>query len=766
MFHATFSVLSQCMKYTMKYFFSAFFVLFASAMSFSQSSSVVGDAVDLGNNCYRITENILWQSGAVWFNDPLNLEEDFEITLSMNFGNNDGGADGMVFVMQDIGLNAEGEDGGGMGYDGFGGNGPSVGIEIDTFQNNDQGDPAFDHMALSLNGYTNHNGPFNYAGPVSADFTAQNIEDGQDHTFTLTWDRSENELNVFFDCAPRLSANIDLVADIFDDDPFIWWGFTAATGGLSNEHKVCISEYALGLDDSQEVCLGDEVQLGVVGSEGGTYQWSPTDFLDNPNIANPICTPDNDIDYTVTFTDVCGEQTQLETTVDVINVELDVPEEVIFCDDEPAPLTIDNPEGLELLWDGEPFTPDLELTDGAHVLTAQLGECSNEFDVMVDVQVAPVIDWEEIIGFCDGGEQLIDATFPGATYSWQDASDTPTYLANQTETVTLNITSDSGCERTYIAEVTEFPNPEPQLPENVVICDGEELVLSPVEGNVVAWSDQSQGQTLTVTAAGTYTVEVESNEGCPGEDETTVQVFAAPNLGALNDQEICEGTEYELVVPQDPSLLYLLNGDELPEEGIALTEDGFYLLNVLDPTSNCQASESFELNVTDKPELENQEDLLLCEGDIYEIPIVRSESHTYYLNGEENLELAINAPGIYEVIEENQCGVDSMSFEAFGAVCNCDWYIPNTFTPNGDFINEQLFFTAECNFRVFEWIIVNRWGDVVFRTEDPNEPWDGSDNGGEYFVPDGVYHWQVRGEVQLPKEVVGIEDSGHITVVR
>ena len=61
---------------------------------------------------------------------------------------------------------------------------------------------------------------------------------------------------------------------------------------------------------------------------------------------------------------------------------------------------------------------------------------------------------------------------------------------------------------------------------------------------------------------------------------------------------------------------------------------------------------------------------------------------------------------------------------------------------------------------------MNRWGEVVFRTDDPNQPWDGSDNGGEYFVPDGVYHWQLRGEVQLPKEVVGIEDSGHITIVR
>ena len=78
-------------------------------MSAQEVCTFVGDAVGLGDGCYAITENVLQQVGAVWFNDQVDLAEPFAIRAELYLGNQDAtGADGIAFVMQDFGLFALG----------------------------------------------------------------------------------------------------------------------------------------------------------------------------------------------------------------------------------------------------------------------------------------------------------------------------------------------------------------------------------------------------------------------------------------------------------------------------------------------------------------------------------------------------------------------------------------------------------------------------------------------------------------------------------
>ena len=50
----------------------------------------------------------------------------------------------------------------------------------------------------------------------------------------MPWNPISQEIRVYFNCLFRLSANIDLIGDIFDGESLVWWGFTASTGGLNN----------------------------------------------------------------------------------------------------------------------------------------------------------------------------------------------------------------------------------------------------------------------------------------------------------------------------------------------------------------------------------------------------------------------------------------------------------------------------------------------------------------------------------------------------
>ncbi|GAB4131399.1 MAG: hypothetical protein Fur0041_01720 [Bacteroidia bacterium] len=63
---------------------------------------------------------------------------------------------------------------------------------------------------------------------------------------------------------------------------------------------------------------GDTVQLSATCNyPNATYSWSPSTWLNNPNIQNPVATPAGNITYTVTATHQCG------TATDSVFVELD-----------------------------------------------------------------------------------------------------------------------------------------------------------------------------------------------------------------------------------------------------------------------------------------------------------------------------------------------------------------------------------------------------------------------------------------------------------
>lgn len=75
--------------------------------------------------------------------------------------------------------------------------------------------------------------------------------------------------------------------------------------------------------------------------------------------------------------------------------------------------------------------------------------------------------------------------------------------------------------------------------------------------------------------------------------------------------------------------------------------------------------------------------------------------------------------------------------------------IPNTFTPNGDGVNDE-FRVVYRSLRKFNMLIYNRWGRKVFESSNPAEGWDGT-VGGSMGAP-GVYFYYIEAEGYQPNE--------------
>jgi len=130
--------------------------------------------------------------------------------------------------------------------------------------------------------------------------------------------------------------------------------------------------------------------------------------------------------------------------------------------------------------------------------------------------------------------------------------------------------------------------------------------------------------------------------------------------------------------------------------------------------------------------------------------------YTPVLDGIENPVFTSSGPDtsyFYHFPEETMAGcyrvvaVDSFSNRSVPSnrVCldNCTYYVlPNIFTPNGDGIND--YYTPAAPYYFVEEIritIQNRWGIVVFETDDPNINWDGRYFKNKKMVSDGVYFY-------------------------
>ncbi len=92
------------------------------------------------------------------------------------------------------------------------------------------------------------------------------------------------------------------------------------------------------------------------------------------------------------------------------------------------------------------------------------------------------------------------------------------------------------------------------------------------------------------------------------------------------------------------------------------------------------------------------------------------------------------------------------------------FFIPNTFTPNADGINELFIPKAiGLNEVGYNFYIFTRWGDAIFHTDDINVGWTGLANNGTKLAQTGVYVWLV-----LSKDLMGINHqyTGHVTLMR
>lgn len=133
-------------------------------------------------------------------------------------------------------------------------------------------------------------------------------------------------------------------------------------------------------------------------------------------------------------------------------------------------------------------------------------------------------------------------------------------------------------------------------------------------------------------------------------------------------------------------------------------------------------------------------------------------------NGTSSQLLRTNIEGKYwvQVTDTNNC-----VFTDTGYVferCDPIIFVPNSFSPNNDGINDYFYISTE-NIIGIEFIIFDRWGEILFETTNQNFIWTGVYK--EKALLTGIYHWMAT-FVGINKEgrIVKQNQTGMITLLR
>jgi len=146
-------------------------------------------------------------------------------------------------------------------------------------------------------------------------------------------------------------------------------------------------------------------------------------------------------------------------------------------------------------------------------------------------------------------------------------------------------------------------------------------------------------------------------------------------------------------------------------------------------------------------------------------------SNIWSVNGlpffSDELTYTFSNEGTYNIVVKRENGPCYVEQTLQVIVSECPgviYWVPNCFTPDGNEAN-QLFgpvMSDGYDINGFEFLIFNRWGNVVWESHDPNGKWDGTYGG--IKCSDGVYIWKIRFNVF--GDDGKISDHGHLTIIR
>jgi gliding motility-associated-like protein len=330
------------------------------------------------------------------------------------------------------------------------------------------------------------------------------------------------------------------------------------------------------------------------------------------------------------------------------------------------------------------------------------------------------------------------------------------FLLTALDTLTVQCVLLYDCPDTTTTFVAVVLPPVINVAHDTILCSGATLSAEQPSALSYLWSNGATTPSITVDSAGMFLVAV-TNIGCRAEsDSFHVSLYGQSSVDFGNDSILCELASLLLDATQPHPAQYLWQ-DGGTNTTYTVYEDGDYWVVISDHCLG--ASDSINIGYLNDFTVSLGPDTVLCEGGTLTLSPGVPYCDYLWQDGSSQPVYLVRGPGTYSVEVSNKCFSHWDAVNVDYEQCAQEIFLPNAFTPGADGLNSVFLpiFSYPDEIEEYRMEIYNRWGGLIFHSEEKTFGWDGTNaTEGVYAV---VVHYKTRSE--KAKTV-----TGNVTVVR
>jgi gliding motility-associated-like protein len=532
------------------------------------------------------------------------------------------------------------------------------------------------------------------------------------------------------------------------------------------------------------ICPGDTSRLTFTSVNPiSTYSWTPAASVSDPSISNPLATIYDTTKFFVTAIDANGCRGRDSVTVNVIPTpHPSVGPSTTLCYTDSVQLSVNgtynsyqwfrldslSPSGRDTLSTGSTIYAH---PSGDYVIRvlASGAVCYYFSDTAhVDSFPHPLLHVTPSgpLGFCTGGNVVLQTDQGYNTYSWTPSGNTGQAIPVQTSgSYSYTAIDGNGCHLFSDTAVVVVSDP-PAINFGTfprVICSGNATtatVTTTPSGYPVVWqqggTQVATGDTFVITTAGTY--DVIASVGCPTDSPLVIIAAQSPvvTLDSLVPFSACGcGVTVPVTAtatPSTPADVFTWSADGSHSATFNIDTTGTYTVTVSD-VNNCTASTSISATLTCPQITTTVAHDTIFPADTTQVLTVTplgttvltayQWTPTAYVQSPTTSSTPATAqhPGIdsfYVTVTDNN-GCKNTQLVTFVVIEQGNFKMPTAFTPNGDGKNDRFFpvLSPNSTSKVTSFRVYNRWGQLLY--DNPVTGWDGGFGGAAQATDTYVY---------------------------
>jgi len=287
------------------------------------------------------------------------------------------------------------------------------------------------------------------------------------------------------------------------------------------------------------------------------------------------------------------------------------------------------------------------------------------------------------------------------------------------------------------------------LPDSLSLCWGDSTVIEirdlPETNYLITWTTPqgivTNTRRLNVQKPGLYYVQVTAPGGGKQFYDTCVVRISYRLKPLMGDTAICRGRSLTLDA-RHSGMAYLWNTGETTQK-IRIESPGRYWVRIRNGA--CSMADSVRVRLLPGFTVSVPSELVFCANEDKKIITAKGGANTRYAwnTGATTPTVQVLKEGIYWLRSETGlCGKQIDTIRVKIKTCECEMFIPNSFSPNEDNRNDYFHPQCTCEYSYFYLSISDRWGNSVYTSTNINGKWDGRFKGN--LCPEDIYVYRIE----------------------